>query len=132
VVEITRAPSAIAVTVAFLKEQFTAHGETAAVGSKIRDPRPSKFVRVRLMGGFRPDIARVAPMVVFECWANDDVAAESLGILTEALVNAMPDLLPICTRVVEVGGLGEQSDPESGSPRYVFTKQLYLRSTVLV
>lgn len=85
------------------------------------------------MGGTRPDVARYAPMLTFECWGPDDIAAENLGILAEALVNAMPDLLPECTRVVEVGGLVDQTDPLlSGQSLFTFTKQCYLRSTVLV
>lgn len=130
-VEILRAASGVAVTVAYLRAQFTARGETAVVGSKIRDPRPAKFVKVRLMGGTRMDISRYAPMITFECWAGDDITAESLGTLTEALIDAMPDLLDACTNVVQVGGLVDQPDPDSGSPRYVFTKQIYLPVSVL-
>jgi hypothetical protein len=131
VVEILRAPSGVAVTVAYLKAQYVIHGETATVGSKIRDPRPAKFTKVRLMGGNRSYISRYASMITFECWAGDDIIAEELGTLTEALIDAMPDLHEACTRVVEVGGLVNQPDPDSGSPRYVFTKQIYLPVSVL-
>lgn len=130
--EILPTPSGVAVTVAYLKAQFASRGETAKVASKIPSPRPAKFVKVRLMGGTRSDVVRYAPMLVFECWANDDITAENLGILTEALVNSMPDLLPACTSVIEVGGLVDQPDPDSQSPRYVFTKQIYLRAATLV
>lgn len=131
-VEILVPPSGVAFAVAFLKAQFLEHGESAEVGSKVRDPRPARFVKVRLMGGTRSDVVRYAPMLTFECWAGDGIDAESLGNLTEALINSLPDLSPDCTRVVEVGGLIDQPDPDSGSPRYVFTKQVYLRSSVLV
>lgn len=130
-VEILQTADGVAVVVAYLKGQFTAHGETAAVGSKIRDPRPPKFVKVRLMGGFRPDQGRSAPMLTFECWGPDDVVASDLGRLTEALIDAMPDLHDGCTHVVQVGGLVNQPDPVSGSPRFVFTKQVYLPVSVL-
>jgi len=130
-VEVLRVPDGVAVVVAYLKGQFTARGETASVGSKIRDPRPVKFVRVRVMGGFRPDLGRSAPMLTFECWAADDVTASDLGRFTEALIDAMPDLHDGCTHVVQVGGLVNQPDPESGSPRFVFTKQIYLPVSVL-
>lgn len=131
-VEILATPSGVGVTVAFLKAQYAAHGETAPVRSKIPNPRPPKFTRVRLMGGTRSAVVRYAPMLVFECWAPDDIAAENLGILTEALVNAWPDIDSACTNVVEVGGLIYQPDPDTNTDRYVFTKQIYLRSTVLV
>ena len=130
-VEILRTPDGVAVVVAFLKAQFTAHGETAGVGSKIRDPRPAKFVKVRLLGGTRSDVVRYAPMLVFECWAADEITAHDLGSLTEALVNAMPDLYDGCTKVTEIGGLYDQPDPDSGTPRAIFSKQIYLTSSVL-
>jgi hypothetical protein len=84
------------------------------------------------MGGMRPDLARYAPMLTIECWAEDELSAEDLGTLTEALLTSLPDLNTGCTRVVEVGGLVWQPDPDTGAARYVFTKQLYLRSEVLV
>jgi hypothetical protein len=70
-------------------------------------------------------------MMVFECWAGDDLTAQALGSLTEALIDAMPDLHDACTGVVQVGGLIDQPDPVSGSPRYVFTKMIYLPVQVL-
>lgn len=131
-VEITKVTSGVAFVVAFLKEQYSLHSETAAVGSKIRDPRPARFTKVRSMGGFRPNIAQYAPMINFECWAPDEIAAEQLGSLTEALITSLPDLSPACTSVVEVGGLAYQPDPSSDTPRFTFTKQIYLRSAILV
>jgi hypothetical protein len=130
-VEILASADGVATAVAFLRAQFTDRGETAIVGSKIRDPRPAKFVKVRLMGTSDQDVVRSAPMLTFECWAATDIDAWNLGKLTEALVTSMPDLLSACTRVVNVGGLVEQPDPDSGSPRYVFTKQIYLAKSVL-
>lgn len=130
-VEILRSADGVAVAVAYLKGQFTARGETASVSSKVPNPRPAKFVKVRVMGGFRPDQSRYAPMLTFECWGPDDVTASDLGRLTEALIEAMPDLHDGCTHVVQVGGLINQPDPESGSPRFVFTKQIYLPVQVL-
>lgn len=132
VVEIIRATPATATLVAFLRAEFAARSETATVGTRIREPRPAKFVKVRLMGGSRSDLVRYGSMLTIECWAGDEITAEALGSLTEALIVAMPDLVDQCTRVVDVGGLVEQPDPDSGSPRYVFTKMIYLRSTVLV
>lgn len=130
--EIPLPPDGVAFAVSFLKAQYAAHGETALVGSKIRDPRPPKFTKVRLMGGYDPDVARYAPMLLFECWAPDDISAADLGKLTFGLVSAMPDLNTGCTRVVGVGGLVDQADPNTNTPRYYFTSQIYLRKTVLV
>jgi hypothetical protein len=132
VVEVLLPADGVAFAVAYLKAQYAAHGETALVGSKVRDPRPPKFTKVRLMGGYDADAARYAPMLLFECWAPDDLSAWNLGQLTFGLVDALPDLNSGCTRVVGVGGLVEQPDPDTNTPRYVFTSQIYLRKTVLV
>lgn len=82
------------------------------------------------MGSSRANVVQVAPMVLFECWADDPIAAEDLGILTESLINALPDLSTDCSRVNEVGGLYQDVDPDSGTPRWIFTKQIYLRASV--
>jgi len=135
VVEKLQPPDSVAFVVAYLKSAYASRGETAPVGSKIRDPRPPKFTKVRLMGGFDPDVVRYAPMLLFECWGRDqfdDLTASALGRLTFGLINALPDANIGCTQVVNVGGLAEQPDPDSGAARYVFTKQLYLRSEVLI
>ena len=129
--DILKAPSGIRAVVAYLKSEYTSRSETALVGTDIRDPRPTKFTRVRLMGGTRQAMVLYGAMITFECWAPTDILAEDLAILTEALIWAMPDRVDACSRVVDVGGIGDQRDPDSGSPRFVFTKQIYLRSTVL-
>lgn len=131
-VEILLPADGVAFTVAYLKSQYTAHNEFSAVGSKIRDPRPARFTKVRLMGGYDADAARYAPMLLFECWDKDDLGAWNLGQLAFGLVNAMPDIDSRCTRVVGVGGLVDQPDPDTGSARYVFTSQIYLRKAILV
>lgn len=128
--DILRSVSGTRFAVAFLKAQFAARGESAKVATKVPSPRPPKFVKVRQMGAVRANVVQVAPMVLFECWADDDVVAEDLGILAESLITALPDLSPACTRVTDVGGLYCDVDPDSNTPRWIFTKQLYLRAAL--
>lgn len=97
------------------------------VSTKVPNPRPSEFVRLRRVGGTRRDLVTESALVVFECWADDTVAASDLGRLTLAHVHEMPDVEvagAVIRRVVEVGGLQEYPDPETGSPRYQFTVQI--------
>lgn len=130
-VDILRSLDTAAVIVSFLKGQYTARSETAGVGTRLPATTPAKFTRVRVMGGRRSDMVRYASVVVFECYGTTDMIACGLARLTEALVHSMEDQVNSCTRVVDVGGLMDQPDPDSNTPRYVFTKQIYLRSTVL-
>ena len=130
-VEILASADGVAAAVAYLRAQFSTRGETAVVASQVRDPRPPRFVTVRLMGTARYDLVRSVPLLTFECWAATGVDAFNLGRLTEALITSMPDLMDACTQVVDVGGLVDQPDPDSGSPRYVFSKQIFLAVSVL-
>jgi hypothetical protein len=131
-VDILRPLDTAAVIVTFLKAQYTARSETAGVGTRLPATTPARFTRVRVMGGRRSDLVRYASVVVFECYGSTDVAACDLARLTEALVQSMEDQVNSCTRVVDIGGLVDQPDPDSNNPRWVFTKQIWLRSTVLV
>ena len=128
--EVLIAVDAIAAVVSDLRAEYTARSITATVGSKIRDPRPPSFTRVRLMGGGE-GVVSSNPMVLFECWATTDSAAYNLALLTEGLVNTLPDRLGICSGITHVGGPVDSPDPDSGSPRFVFTKVLHLRKHAL-
>lgn len=126
------AADAEAVLVADLNQQFAQLGWTdAAAGTTIADPRPAgRYARVRLSGGSSSYFTS-GPMVVIECWADKKVTARDFGAITEGLVESLPDRLGICSGVTDVGSLGFQPDPDSGTPRYVFTKVLHLRKRVL-
>jgi hypothetical protein len=116
----------VALLVVDLKAQYTARSVAAQVGSKVRDPRASTFTRLQLAGG-SADVVSSQPMLIVECWAPTDTAAWDLASLTEGLVDSLPDRLGICSGVTNVGGPADSPDPDSGTPRYVFTKVLHLR-----
>lgn len=120
------AVSAATVLVADLKAQYATRGITAVVGTRIRDPRPQRFTRLRLNGGGR-GVVTSKPMITVECWAETDTAAEELALITEGLIDTLPDRVGICYKISHVGGLADIPDPDSGNPRYVFTKVLHLR-----
>jgi hypothetical protein len=104
------------------------------VSTKVPNPRPASFVRVKRVGGSRPNRVTDSAIVVVECWAADDVAASDLGRLTEAHVFALAQTShdgDFVRRVREVGGLQSFPDPVSESPRYQFTVSLDTRGVAL-
>lgn len=97
------------------------------VGTKVPNPRPESFVRLRLVGGSRRDLVTRSALVLFECWAGDTVTASDLGDEVLARVWEMPDIDvqgAVIRRVQEIGGLQSNPDPETESPRYQFTLQI--------
>jgi hypothetical protein len=98
-----------------------------SVSTRVPDPRPASFVRLRRVGGTRRDLVTDSALIVVECWAADSVAARDLGARTLAHVHEMPDVEvsgASIRRVVEVGGLQSFPDPVTDSPRYQFTVQI--------
>lgn len=106
----------------------------AGVSTKVPTPRPEAFVRVRRVGGTRPNRITDSSTVVVECWASDPVVASDLGRLTHAHVFALPGESydgDFVRRVREVGGLQSFPDPVSETPRYQFTVQIDTRGEPL-
>jgi hypothetical protein len=128
--EILAPADAEAVLIADLKAQYVAHSVSASVGTKIRDPRPTLFTKVILAGGGSSYVYN-SPMLIVECWGPTEAQAWELAALTVALVESISERVGICSGYTHVGDPVNQPDPESGSPRYVFTKVLHLRKHAL-
>jgi len=130
-VEVIAFPSAEAVAVSYVSARLAARAITATVATKIPAIRPAQLVKVRRIGGTSVNFVTDAPMVVFDCWAPTEIAAEDLARTVRAEVMAMPGQSDSCTYVVEVGGPVNQPDPDSNSPRYVFTVIVHLHGQVI-
>ena len=134
-VEVITFPSAETACVAYLTAELAARGETAVVSTKVPNPRPPRLVRVRRLGGVRVDVITDVPMVAFDCWAPNEVAAEALAELTRALISAIPDRsIPggvVCCDVEEGGGPVNQPDPDTNYPRYTFFVMMRVRGFAL-
>lgn len=100
------------------------------VSSRVPNPRPETFVRLTRVGGGRRDLVTDSPMVVFECWSDDEDTASDLGALVRAHVWAMrsEDVQGVSIgRITEVGGLQAYPDPATETPRYQFTASIDMR-----
>lgn len=127
-------PDAAAVVASFLSAELDTHGDTAPVGSRVPNPRPSRFVVVRRLGGPRLNLVADNAMLGVECWGADEADAHDLAQLCRALVHSLAhghhDGIPIYG-VTEVAGPGSLPDPLSDSPRFTFTVQVAMRGSAL-
>lgn len=123
-------PDVETLLVGYLKAQLAARSDTATVATKVPNPRPRRLVRLLRAGGARKNLVIDSPTVVVECWDADETAAAELVRLVRALIWAMPGTSGVY-RVGEFAGPASQPDPESGSPRYVFTVSVDVRGFTL-
>ena len=130
-VEVIAFPSAEAIFVSYVSARLAARAITATVATKVPATRPDQLVKIRRIGGTSVNMVMDAPMVVFDCWAPTEIDAEALACVVRAEVLAMPGQSDSCAHVYEVGGPVNQPDPDSNSPRYVFTVVAHLRGSVI-
>lgn len=75
---------ALSVAIALLKSK-----QPVRVVGTVPAARPPVFVRVDLADANRSNLVTVKPMLIFECWASNSVAAEELA-------NSIADVLESC------------------------------------
>lgn len=111
-----------------IRARLLLRGDAATVATRVPNPRPNRLVKVTRVGGPRKNIITDSPMVTFECWDTNEVAAASLVMLVRALVESLPweDELGI-RNFTEIGGPTYFEDPDSLSPRYQFTVEMDVR-----
>ena len=93
-----------------------------AVTTKIPNPRPAEFVRVRRMGGTRLNLVQENPLIYVECWGPSDYDAFLLAQDVWARMDAL-DGEPWCHSTGLASPLSN-SDPDSGTDRYTFTANM--------
>lgn len=104
------------------------------VSTRVPNPRPASFVRVKRAGGGRRNLVTDACLVVVECWAATEPAAAELAELTRARIHALRQTDnggEWVRRVQDVSGPGAFPDPVSETPRYQFTVQIDTRGEPL-
>lgn len=100
------------------------------VSTRVPPKRPASFVRVRRVGGTKPNRVTDAALVVVECWAATEPEAERLAARANAYVFALAQTEhdgDYVRRVREVAGPQAFPDPITESPRYQFTVQIDTR-----
>lgn len=99
------------------------------VGTRVPNPRPEKFVRVRRTGGITGRFFE-QPTLLVECWATSEPDAFDIAkAASSALAAAAGTWITEDTWIndTEVGGLVNFDDPSTSCPRYQFTARLWLR-----
>lgn len=130
--EILAPVDAEAVLVSDISAQYQIRTVNTEVGTSLPDgPVPDSFTKIRLMGGSANFISSGA-MLTVECWARDEVTAWDLVSITVGLVDSLPERLGICSGITNVGEPVNQPDPDTNTPRYVFTKVVHLRKNVVL
>lgn len=129
--EIIVAPDAEARAVAFLKDQLSALGDSAKVGTKFPAKGSTRFVQVTRAGGVSNDIAYDAPRLVFICSGSSTTNAERLCALTRGIVLAWARLSDDVTRVRDAGEMAYVPDPDSGQDRYQFAAQAVMKMSAI-
>lgn len=105
----------------------------APVFVKVPTVRPTRYVRVRRVGG--PQINRETdkPRVVFECCDALGTDAHDLAALVRGLIKAATPGYIGALWVSDIidPTLSEDADPVTGSPRYLVTTELLVTGTVV-
>jgi hypothetical protein len=127
--EIVVFPDAVYEVGSYLASRLTARGDATPVYSRVPNPRPATFVRVIRTGGPRRNLVVDDAQITVEAWAATDEAAHDLAQLCRAILLASPGDSDLIRDVGEVGGPGLQPDPDSNTPRYVFTHLVALRGS---
>lgn len=125
-------PDAAAVVVGHLRAALAARNDPAKVGTRVPNPRPGRFVRIRRIGGPRLNLVADNPQLSVESWAPTAEQAADLAQLCRGLILAMRGTTVAGVaiyRVNEFAGPAELPDPTSDQPRYVQTFEIAMRGT---
>jgi metal-dependent amidase/aminoacylase/carboxypeptidase family protein len=103
---------------------------TAAVVTRVPNPRPPAFVLIRRTGGTARGVVVDDAQVTVESWAATDEASHDLAqIARQALHAAAEAGTGQVRRVQEFSGPALLPDPESLQPRHSQTFSVSLRAT---
>lgn len=96
---------------------------TSEVGTRLPNPRPTKFVRVQRTGGTQQNMIQERPVLLLECWGGTDTEA---WLLAKTCHEALQGRTPLEHNGVELEDRSVSSpvnypDPSTASPRYTFT-----------
>ena len=117
-----------------LADLLSGRGDTAAVATRVPNPRPPRLVRLVRVGGARRNLAVDQPRIVLECWDDaGDLEAATLGRAVRALVTSMAPgpIGDAWCDVVHDRGFAFSPDPDTGTARYLVTVELLVGGSML-
>lgn len=94
-----------------------------AVGTRLPNPRPPKFVRLQRTNGFQRNMIQERATLLFECWGATDTEAWLLAVAVHEAFNGRDPLEQNGIEFEErvVSSPVNYPDPSTASPRYTFT-----------
>ena len=108
--------------------EFLATRLDVPVSTKVRNPRPSEFVRVVRTGGTAGNRILDFPRLTVTAEADTSIrAAELAQMARTALLNDYT-AMPLVRGASESGGLYYNPDPDTNRDRYTFTVTLNVRA----
>lgn len=102
-----------------------------AVVSRVPDPRPTRLVQVRRVGGGQLRPVRDQPRVDVICWDTTDPGAMALADTARRAVHTLAGTVllgPAVYRVDETLGPRQIDDPLTGLPRVLATYSITVRA----
>ncbi|WP_327100063.1 hypothetical protein OIE68_15565 [Nocardia vinacea] len=108
-------------------------GVSVPVVNAVPAERPTRFVRVARIGGLTGNLVTDRPRVVAECNDTLGTGAHDLGALVRALIGAIAPGYVGSVWVDKVKDLGliSSPDPDTNTPRYIVTAELFTTGTAL-
>lgn len=106
--------------------------EGLRASTKVPNPRPTTFVRVRVRGGSRADSVLEGSLLLLECWSTKEADAYALARLVAGVVVSLAGQTVDGTSISHaelLGGPSNDPDPDSQTPRYTLTCQIYTFAT---
>lgn len=128
--EVILFPDVEALLISHLSERFP----DTPISTVVPDPRPKRFMRLRIVGGNNLRINTDSTMVTFHCWEADSIKASQLARQARAYVHALAGESINDTwiyRVRDVGGPVSNPDPLTKEPRYQFTVSLDVKGEAI-
>lgn len=135
-------PDATVLYCDYLRAELTARGYTGIhVGTRVPNPRPTRFIRVLRTGGSRRNLVVDDTMLTVEAWADAEEDAQDLAQLARALIAATRGTMLAGTAVYtvdDVTGPGALPsgptfvpDPLSAQPRFSFSMVVAVRGAAV-
>jgi hypothetical protein len=127
-----RVPNVEMLAVQYLKSALTAYGHSVTVATNVPATRPAELVKITVTGGELRDLVITDAQLAVECWAATPLLAGDLARDAQALLGEWTGQKAGDSFIYDCRARMPASfpDPDSRTPRYIFTAQVTLRAIV--